>query len=181
MKVKRKIYFISFFLCLAIIFISVFLFYQIRYPVKYQEAINVYSARYGLDNELVASLINEESSFKANSKSNKGAVGLMQLLPSTAEYIATSLLKEEYVEERLLDPETNIRYGCCYLNYLKNKFNDEKTYLCAYNAGETNVVKWLNDKNLSDNGKSIDNIPYLATQTYVNKIIKGKKYYLKRL
>ena len=64
MKVKRKIYFISFFLSLAIIFVSVFLFYQIRYPIKYQDEIKVYSNRYGLDNELVASLINEESSFK---------------------------------------------------------------------------------------------------------------------
>lgn len=181
MKVKRKIYFISFFLSLILIFVSVFLFYQIRYPVKYQDTIKVYSARYGLDNELVASLINEESSFKANSKSNKGAVGLMQILPSTAEYIATNLLKEEYDKENLLNPETNIRYGCCYLNYLRNKFDDERTFLCAYNAGETNVIKWLNDKNLSENGRKIDNIPYLATQTYVNKIIKGKKYYLKRL
>ena len=85
MKVKKRVYFISFFLCLTMIFVSVFLFYQIRYPLKYQEAINVYSARYGLDSELVASLINEESSFKVNSKSNKGAVGLMQLLPSTAK------------------------------------------------------------------------------------------------
>ena len=181
MKVKKRVYFISFFLCLTIIFVSVFLFYQIRYPLKYQEAINVYSARYGLDSELVASLINEESSFKVNSKSNKGAVGLMQLLPSTAKYIATDILKEDFEENFLLDAETNIRYGCCYLNYLKNKFNDEKTLLCAYNAGETNVVKWLNDKNLSEDGKSIDNIPYLATQNYVNKIIKGKKYYLKRI
>ena len=181
MKGKRKIYFISFFLSLALIFISVFVFYQVRYPIKYQDAINVYSARYGLDNELVASLINEESSFKANSKSNKGALGLMQLLPSTAEYIATNLLKEEYNQNSLYEPETNIRYGCCYLNYLRNKFEDEKTLLCAYNAGETNVLKWLSDKNLSENGKKLDNIPYLATQNYVSKIIKGKKYYLKRL
>lgn len=181
MKVKRKIYFISFFLSLAIIFASVFLFYQIRYPIKYQEEIKVYSNKYGLNNDLVASIINEESSFKANSKSNKGAIGLMQILPSTAEYIAKSLLNEEYNLDKLLEPETNIRYGCCYLNYLKNKFEDERTLLCAYNAGETNVIKWLNDKNLSENGKKLDNIPYLATQIYVNKIMSGKKYYLKRI
>lgn len=181
MKVKNKIYFISFFLSLSLIFIMVAIFYSVRYPIKFKDEINIYANRYGLDKELVASLINEESSFKPKAVSNKGAMGLMQILPSTAKYIAIDLLKEEYYEDMLYNPELNIRYGCCYLNYLKTKFDDEITILCAYNAGETTVNKWLNDNNISKDGKNIDNIPYLITQNYVDRIIKGKKYYLKRV
>ena len=182
MNVKVKVYFISFFLFVLFIFIFIFIIFNIRYPLRYKEAINYYSAKYNISAELVASLINEESSFLSNSKSNKGAIGLMQILPSTAEYIATQLLHEEYNDSSILyNPDDNIKYGCCYIAYLKSKFKDEISMLCAYNAGETTVLRWLKEDSLSRDGVTLSNIPYAVTKNYVNKIIRGKRYYLKRI
>ena len=83
--------------------------------------------------------------------------------------------------EKLYDPETNIRYGCFYLNYLYKKFDIESVVLCAYNAGETTVLNWLKNIDLSNDGKNLTKIPYQVTNNYVIKILKTKKYYLGRV
>ncbi len=181
MKAKRTFYFISFFISICLIIIFIYCFYNIKYPIKYKDEIVKYSSEYGLSSSLVASVINSESSFNKNATSNAGAIGLMQIIPSTAEYIC-DLLNEEFFIENLYDPEKNIKYGCFYLRYLKNKFIDENTTLCAYNAGETIVFNWLKDKNISSNGISLDGkIPFNVTKNYANNIIKNKKYYLGRV
>lgn len=180
MSIRKKIYTISFFVVMVLLLTGAGLFYCIKYPIKYEDSINYYSTKYGLDSKLVASVINEESSFKPNAVSPAGAVGLMQILPSTGEYVA-DLLGDDFTKINLKDPETNIKYGCYYLKYLKQKFSDEKTLLCAYNAGETNVLNWLKNEVYSKDGEKLDNIPFGVTQNYVNKIISGKKHYLKRI
>lgn len=180
MNRKTLFYVLTFFISLTIIFSSVAIFYHVNYPIKYNELINKYSYQYNLDNNLVASLINEESSFNKNAVSSNGAIGLMQILPSTGEYIA-SLLNEDFEIELLFEPETNIRYGCFYLNYLNKKFSSESSVLCAYNAGETIVRSWLNDKDLSLDGNTLSKIPYKVTENYLNKINKGKKHYINRI
>jgi len=174
---KRKTYFISFFICIVLIFSFLIVYYQVNYPLRYKEYILTYSKEYSLKPELVASLINAESSFNEKALSSSGAIGLMQILPSTGEYIA-SLLKEDFTAINLYDPEKNIKYGCFYLIYLNKKFNSEKEVLCAYNAGETTVFMWLKNDSLSQDGKSLDSIPYKVTKNYTEKIIKNKKYYL---
>ena len=98
MKKKRKLgYFISFFLCLAIIIGVVSVFYHVKYPIKYNNEIIAYSVQNNLDPKMVASLINVESSFKKDAKSKTGAIGLMQIMPKTGEFVA-SLLKEDFEE-----------------------------------------------------------------------------------
>jgi len=177
---KKFSYFISFFISIIIIFTFIYFFYNIKFPINYVGYINKYSTRYNLEPEIVASLINAESSYIATSVSSSGAVGLMQILPSTAEYIS-ELIKEEFDLKKLYEPETNIKYGCFYLNYLYKKFTFDKEVLSAYNAGETIVFSWLKDVNLSKNGKTLDKIPYQVTNSYVNKILNTKKYYLGRV
>ena len=138
-----------------------------------------YATENELDYGLVASLINAESSFKENAKSNKNAIGLMQIKLSTANYI-NELNKENTVtEQELFDAETNIKIGCEYLKYLINKFNDINTSLAAYNAGETRVKTWLNSGVYSLNGKKLTYIPYEETRNYVDKINKDIKVYKK--
>ena len=177
---KKFAYFISFFISICIIFSFIYFFYNVRYPLNYVSYIKKYSNEYNIQPEMVASLINAESSYIPTAVSKSGAVGLMQILPSTAEYIA-KLLNESYEAENLYKPEINIKYGCFYLNYLYKKFNNEKVVLCAYNAGETIVFNWLKNINLSKNGKTLDIIPYQVTNNYVNKILNTKKYYLGRV
>ena len=181
MKRKSKItFFISFFILTALIVGSAILYTNIRYPLKYEAEISKYSQQYALDKALVCSLINEESSFNKDAISNRGAKGLMQLSSKTAKFIADEL-GEEYKEEKLFDVDTNIKYGCFYLNYLRQKFVDEVVYLSAYNAGESTVRLWLKDEKTSKNGVTLSNIPFSQTKEYVTKIIQGRKLYKGRI
>lgn len=183
MKLKKKSkagYFFVFFISIALIITGAFVFYQIKYPIKYQEYIIKYSQQYSIDETLVCSLINEESSFDTNAVSAKGAIGLMQITPTTGAFIAEKL-DEEYAEKNLYDPETNIRYGCFYLDYLRTKFVDEQVYLSAYNAGESTVRLWLKNENLSSDGVTLSAIPYKITREYTTAILQGKKHYIGRI
>ena len=180
MKRKKIIFFISFFISISLILIFAFGYYNVYYPIRYKEYINKYSQEYNLQPELVASVINAESGFNKNAKSNKGAIGLMQILPSTGKYIS-SMLNEEFSINKLYNPETNIRYGCFYLNYLNKKFKNERISLCAYNAGENTVFLWLKNDSLSKDGINLDSIPYKLTDDYVKKIIRGTKFYINRV
>ena len=173
---RKTLIFISFFVIVGVLVGSAALYTSIKYPIKYQDLVTKYSAEYSLDKNLVASLINEESSFNKDSVSSKGACGLMQITPSTAKFICQEL-GQEYEKSNLFVPEKNIEYGCFYLNYLRKKFVDEKVYLSAYNAGESTVRLWLNDSSNSKDGVTLYKIPYNGTSEYVNKIIDGKKMY----
>ena len=176
---KGKRIFISFFVVVLII-VSVAIFFAVRYPLNYSEYIITYSKLYNLDPVLVASLINEESSFDKNALSSRGAMGLMQLMPQTAKYVC-DLINEDYKNVNLFDPETNIKIGCYYLGYLTEKFDNTTSVLCAYNAGEYTVRLWLAGKDNSSDGKTLYNIPYSQTKAYVDKILNGMKIYKFRL
>lgn len=179
MKTK-PFYFISFFLIMAIILCSVTVFYYVRYPIKYNAEIIRYSNDNNLDPTLVASLINVESSFNTNAKSSSGAIGLMQIMPQTGNFVA-EMFKESFNEQNLYDVKTNIKYGCRYLKYLKDKFNNNKTMLYAYNAGEGSVNLWLKNKDYSNDGVTLHDVPYKVTNEYVEKILAGQKYYQNRI
>lgn len=178
---SKAIYFISFFVAIILIVGGMYAFYQIRYPVKYKETIVKYANTYAISPRLVASLINEESSFDPNVVSKAGAMGLMQITPATGEYIANKLGVQDYKTEDLFDVDTNIKFGCYYLSYLRERFVDEQVYLAAYNAGETTVSIWLSNKEISSNGVTLDKIPYNVTQNYTNKILQGMKHYTNRI
>lgn len=183
-KVKKKskfVYILAFFIIIGLLLLSMLIFYKVRYPIKYNEYITKYSNEYSLSPTLVASVINEESSFNPSAVSKMNAIGLMQISPSTGKYIAEKLGDEDYATEKLFDPETNIKYGCYYLSYLREKFKDITVYLSAYNAGETTVSLWLDDTTISQDGKTLDKVPYNVTKTYVERIINGMKHYKGRI
>lgn len=145
-------------------------FFMFFYPKKYSNFVITYAKEYALQESLVYSVINTESSFNSNAKSKSGAIGLMQLMPNTAKWIAGEL-NENFETECLYNPETNIKYGCFYLRYLMDKFNNETYSLCAYNAGETVVRGWLVEENFK--------ILYPETQNYVKKVQNNIKIYKK--
>ncbi len=169
------------FVTIAIVGIYLFLCLSyILYPIKYKDTIISYSSQYEVESNLVASLINAESSFDANAVSTKGAIGLMQILPSTGEWLAKKM-GIEYSQDMLYLPEYNIRLGTYYLSYLENIFEDTRVVLCAYNAGEGVVRTWLKNSDYSSDGKTLDVIPYQETKTYVEKVEKGLDIYAKKL
>ncbi len=142
------------------------LFLGVRYPVKYVEIIKRESAENSLDPVLVAAVIATESGYDANAVSNKGAVGLMQIMPDTANYVC-ALYGMRYSENDLKKPEYNIRIGCKYLRYLSGKFTGENI-LIAYNAGEGNAKKWI------ESGK---NVPFKETRDYVKRVVRARRLY----
>ena len=144
------------------------------YPIKHYHHVKESVIEFDLDAYLVVSIINTESGFNENAKSEKGAIGLMQIMPSTAEFIAKELNEKNY---DLFDESINIRFGCFYLRYLLEKYKNEENAIIAYNAGEGRLNSWLKDKNYSKDGKTVENIPVKETREYVIKVKNNVKKY----
>lgn len=166
-------------IAIMLIIIFIFLFFEFKYPLKFKEEIEFYAEKNDISPTLVAAIINTESSFRQDAKSNSGAEGLMQLLPSTARFVADKYGVE--FDGNLFSPQKNIEIGCFYLKYLFDKFKNEQTVLFAYNSGEGNVSCWLNDKHYSKDGKTLDSCPFEETNNYVKKVQKAKKFYSKKI
>lgn len=173
----RVLYSVIFLSIVAIILsFSIGAFYSYFYPLKYKDSIIKYGEIYGVEAGIIASVANVESGFNEDAKSNKGAIGIMQLLPNTAKWVAEKI-DEDYSEEMLFSGEYNIKLGTYYLSYLLTQFHDSKVALCAYNAGEGNVKTWLKNKEFSSEGVSLNKIPFKETENYLNRILKNYSYY----
>lgn len=104
----------------------------------------------------------------------------MQVLPSTAQEVASKLKLEDYENELLYNADMNILIGCYYLRSLIDKFGDEQLALLSYNAGPTTVMRWLRNEKYSEDGQTLTNVPYSETRNYIKKINAAKKHYEKR-
>ena len=148
------------------------------YVYPYHETVMKYAEQYRVDSNLTAAVIKSESKFKHEARSHRGAVGLMQLMPDTAEWIAQQLGDTSYSLEGLHEPDRNIRYGTWYLADLRKEFHgNDVLALAAYNAGRGNVHEWIKENNWPDDFKDIDAIPYKETRDYVRQVIGDQKKY----
>ena len=136
----------------------------------------LYCKTYHLSPALVLAVIKTESEFHPRAVSRAGAMGLMQLMPDTFFYLAKEKLGEDRKINELFDPSVNLHYGCYYLSYLFERFEDKNTVLAAYNAGEGRVMAWLNDPALAKDGRLI-NIPFSETAAYVKSINNAERAY----
>ncbi len=148
------------------------------YPKKYVQYIETYSEKYGVDCDIIYSVIHTESGFDPQARSSAGAVGLMQITPDTYDWLL--YLRGEEKTRELDDIRTNIDFGTYFLSYLYKKFGNWDTVFAAYNAGMNRVSGWLEDPAYSD-GITLTYIPFSETRNYVNKvgntIIKYKQIY----
>ena len=152
--------------------------YKVLYPLRYEEYINKYSKEYELDRFFVMALIKAESNY-INDAHSSVAHGLMQITDDTALWISEKL-SIDFEPDDIVNPETNIKMGCFYLDYLLNYYKGNvKLSLAAYNAGMGNVDKWLKNPQYSKNGISLDVIPFAETKKYIEKIEKGTTIYKK--
>lgn len=149
---------------------------QYYYPLKYDDEIIVCAREFNLDAALVFAVVREESRFVITAKSSAGAKGLMQITDATGEYIAQKMNISDY---DLFDVKTNLRFGCYYLKYLIDRFNNVETALAAYNAGEGNVSAWLLDSRYSDDKITLKTVPFIETREYIVKIKKSFEKYKK--
>ena len=145
------------------------------HPMKYYEYVEKYSEEYAVPREVVFAVIKSESSFVSDAISSKGAVGLMQVMPSTFEWLCTKTGDAPDVN-MLYAPEVNIKYGTYLLSYLYSRFGVWETAFAAYNAGEGRVKGWLSDERYGKDGRLID-IPFEETETYVKRVTENVKVY----
>jgi len=146
-----------------------------KYPIDYYDDIMASCKQFNVRPSLVAAVINAESEYNSTAVSNKGAVGLMQIMPSTAKFIAEELKIEDYNDLKLFNPSVNILFGTYYLSYLYEKYDSDEEVLFAYNAGEgvLNSIKSMNEK------ITIENIVIKETRNYITKVLEIEKIYNK--
>ncbi|MBI3653913.1 MAG: lytic transglycosylase domain-containing protein [Acidobacteria bacterium] len=168
---------------------------------RYDQLIIATAQKYKLDPALVKSVIYEESYFNPQARSAQNAVGLMQVTPITAQQWidsthtenlseALKTITKEYknrrplkLEEALRDPAINLHIGCWYLQNLLTRYRGNRdalaVALAAYNAGPTNVERWVDDIELAKLSRDefISRIEFPVTRNYVQKIIERYNHY----
>lgn len=147
------------------------------YPRKYDTYVSLYAEQYGVPEHMVYAVIRTESNFDTGACSSAGAVGLMQLMPDTFQWLTDEILFEHLENGMLYDPETNIRYGTYMLSRLYARYGDWTVALAAYNAGTGKVDDWLADASYADGNGGLKKIPYRETRQYVTKVTKAVKTY----
>jgi soluble lytic murein transglycosylase len=153
-------------------------FMKKAYPLAYTETVAKEATANHLDPALIYSVMKTESNFNADAKSRAGAIGLMQLTPDTFEWLQTKLKSDtKYTNQDLYTPEINIRYGCKFISLLLEKYSNRRTALSAYNAGIGTVNSWLKDPNISQDGATLDSIPYEETRKYVESVLRNYDSY----
>jgi soluble lytic murein transglycosylase len=181
---KKRLYAVLLLLLLLILYFDRALLGKWMYPIRYEETIVEQSRNYDVDPYLVASIIRVESNFRPDKLSPKGAIGLMQLMPPTAEWIAKQEGDEPADRARLQDAERNIRYGAWYVRSLQRQFAADVALpedriariAAAYNAGPGNVERWLAEGDWDGTLASADAIPFGETRHYVHRVYY---YYMK--
>ena len=147
---------------------------RVYYPLGYRAQIADSSARHRVSPYLVAAIINAESSWKPSTRSAAGAVGLMQVLPSTAQDLARrgTVDATKFPPANLSDPAVNIEYGTAYVRFLVGRYHEIQTALAAYNAGLRHADEWARE-----GGDIRTAIQFPETKQYVLRVSRGKERY----
>ncbi|MEW6661491.1 MAG: lytic transglycosylase domain-containing protein [Bacillota bacterium] len=140
------------------------------YPLEYVDIIRLEAWEKGLDPYLVAAVLRVESRFDPEAVSPKGARGLMQLMPETAQWVAKQA-GVKYHPDKLFDPGYNIKLGTWYLSDLLHEFNGNIWLaLAAYNGGRGNVRQWLASRRWLGDVETLHKIPFAETRRFVQKV-----------
>lgn len=150
---------------------------EITLPLRHEDIIRQQARAKGLDPALVAGVIYAETKFVPRT-SPAGAQGLMQLLPSTARFLARRTHGTAFQVRDLATPQVNIAYGSYYLRYLLDRYGrSEVPAVAAYNGGETNVDRWIAASGGSAKDLSASDIPFSETRAYVQKVMSAQHEY----
>lgn len=168
MRVPRKLWYIAAGIFLAFLLVYSGWLWKMMRPMLHKDIINKYAGEYKFDPLFVMALVKVESNFSRTARSHRGAIGLMQLLPSTANEMAEELGMDDLSLEDLEKPEINIRLGYHYLAKLRALTGgDVVQMLSAYNAGYQNMLNWKTDNNTL----RVADIGFKETRDFVGKVI----------
>ena len=152
---------------------------QWEYPLHYQEYVEYYAGKYGIDPMILYAFIRTESNFDPNVDSNADARGLMQITEVTFDWIKTKIAPtEDLTFDDLYDPETNIRFGTYFVCYCLKKYDNHlATAAAAYHNGLGAVDALLTETQYSTDGVTLEHYPYPQMRQYVKKITESYQHY----
>ena len=139
------------------------------YPIKYESDIATTADKYGIDPYLLAAVARTESGFRPEAESGDGALGLMQLLPSTAKWVTGLDGWKGPKNPILTNPADSLELGACYLAYLAHRFDNPTAMIAAYNAGPNKVASWITKAGGSESF-SAANIEFSETKEVVRRV-----------
>ncbi|HXF78781.1 MAG TPA: transglycosylase SLT domain-containing protein [Usitatibacter sp.] len=151
-----------------------------RFPTLHREALAAAAKQNDLDEALVYGIIRQESRFNTDARSSAGAMGLMQLMPSTARWVARQTDVKPFRTDMLASPETNVQMGTYYLRRVMNALGHPILATAAYNAGPGRARRWLDERPL-EGAIYTETIPFNETREYVKKVFTNAWYYRHRL
>ncbi|MCE5192305.1 MAG: lytic transglycosylase domain-containing protein [Actinomycetia bacterium] len=147
---------------------------RVYHPLRYETAIAASAEKNGIDPYLIAAVINAESGFDRTQVSSAGAVGLMQLMPTTAmEVVAAEGFNQSVNAENLKAADLNIALGSRHLADLLGRYTDTQTALAAYNAGSGNVDRWMSEQGVT----TLTVAGFSETRAYVERVLSERARY----
>jgi soluble lytic murein transglycosylase len=154
--------------------------FDLRYIAPFRDLASTYAQKNGLDEAWVYGLIRQESRFTTYARSHAGARGLMQIMPSTAKWIARQMGLDHRAHRKVGKPETNLRFGTYYLKRIYDSLDQSAVLATAgYNAGPTRARRWQADTPL-EGAVYVECIPFQETREYVKKVMTNAMFYRSR-
>lgn len=151
---------------------------RLLYPLHYRQYIFESAGRYEVDPLFVAAVIRTESGFRSEAVSSEGALGLMQIMPTTASWVAEKLDYAAFNPEMLFQPSHNIEIGVWYLCDLFRQFGDNQAVvLAAYNAGRGEVALWLEKEIWDGRETTLERIPFAETRHFIRRALEAHRCY----
>lgn len=145
----------------------------IRFPTPHKTPVMQSADKHGVDPAWVYGVIRRESAFSDSVRSSAGAIGLMQLMPKTAQYIGRKIGIRKTSYRVLTEPKSNIELGSAYLSYLYKKYDGNRVLAtAAYNAGPNRVDAWMPKDRFLPADQWIDSIPFSETRAYVKAVLE---------
>jgi soluble lytic murein transglycosylase len=151
--------------------------FRLRYFAPYHDVLKVHAARQGLDEAWVLGLIRQESRFMADVRSSAGAMGLMQLMPGTAQWVAGKMGLKNWRWGNVTDVDTNLSLGTYYLRHVLDYLDGNPALAsAAYNAGPGRARAWRPDRAM-ETAAWAETIPFNETRHYVKLVMANASYY----
>jgi len=151
--------------------------FSLRYLAPYRELLQEHIHEHGLEEAWVYGLMRQESRFVSSAKSGVGAAGLMQIMPTTARWVANKLGLKSYRNKLIHQLDTNLRLGTYYMKSVLSQFDDSPVLAtAAYNAGPRRARQWRGNRTM-EGAIYTETIPFDETRDYVKKVLSNTMYY----
>ena len=152
--------------------------WELAYPRPYWSQLKSFANQAGIDPYFALAIMREESHFDPQALSSSKAMGLMQLMPATAKFVARKKKIKLQEKSEIFNPELNTRLGTLYLGSLADRFKSELIYTAgSYNAGPHNMLKWIKRWPRKSIDAFVEQIPFSETRKYVKRVYRSYKLY----